>query len=161
MTRQQAVPSWTQDDRSRRWNEEARFFDHLAADLDDGALKIDPLALERYTRPALRKRFNKEFRFHLLRPLQGKTVLDVGCGDGLNSVMLAKMGASVTGLDISPGAIDAAQRRAALNGVSERTRFVCAPAETADLEPDSFDIVWGAAILHHVLDDLDVGLPHP
>lgn len=101
-----------------------------------------------------------EFRFRVLRPLAGKTLLDVGCGDGLNAMLFAKMGTHVTGLDISPGAIDVARRRAELNGVSERTNFICAPAELADLAPNSFDIVWGDAILHHVLGDLELVLQH-
>ena len=160
MTTQSAPRTSTLEERSRRWDEEARFFDHLAADVDESTLFIDPLALQRYSRPVLRKRFNKEFRFRLLGPLEGKTLLDIGCGDGLNAVMLAKMGARVTGLDISPGAIDVAHRRAELNGVSERMTFICAPAEIADLAPDSFDIIWGDAILHHVLGDLEEVLQH-
>ncbi len=146
--------------RQERWAEEARFFDDLADKVNDSELPIDPLALERYSRPVLRNRFNREFRFSLLHPLEGKTLLDVGCGDGLNAVMFAKMGARVTGLDISPGAVRLARRRSALNGVSERTTFICAPVEVADLGPDSFDIVWGDAILHHVLDDLELVLQH-
>lgn len=147
-------------DREKRWKEEARFFDDLAQKVDESALTIDPLALQRYTRAVLRKRFNKEFRFRLLGTLAGKLLLDVGCGDGLNAVMFAKMGAHVTGLDVSSGAIQVARRRAEVNGVSERTTFICAPVETADVAPDSFDIVWGDAILHHVLDDLDLVLRH-
>src|SRR5882672_5661141 len=94
--------------RNDRWEEEARFFDDLAENLDDSELFLDPLALERYSRPDLRKRFNKEFRYRILGQLAGKTLLDVGCGDGLNAVTFAKMGARVTGLDISPGAIQVA-----------------------------------------------------
>jgi len=155
-----ALQTSTPEERSRRWDEEARFFDHLADGVDDSTLTIDPLALQRYSRPVLRKRFNQEFRFLTLGSLAGKTLLDIGCGDGLNAVMFAKMGAHVTGLDISAGAIRVAQRRAELNGVSTQTHFICAPIETAHLSADSFAIVWGDAILHHVLGDLDLVLHH-
>jgi 2-polyprenyl-3-methyl-5-hydroxy-6-metoxy-1,4-benzoquinol methylase len=138
-----------------RRDEEDRLFDQAARNVDGHRLGIDPLVLERYARPALRRRFNKEFRFRTLGNLAGKTVLDVGCGDGLNAVLLAKRGARVTGLDDSPAATERARRRARVNGVSERTVFVCAPVETADLPADSFDIVWGDEFLHRVLDDLE------
>jgi 2-polyprenyl-3-methyl-5-hydroxy-6-metoxy-1,4-benzoquinol methylase len=132
-----------------------RFFDRTARDVGRRRLPVDPLVLDRYRRPALRRRFNKEFRFRVLGPLAGQRVLDVGCGDGLNAILLAKMGARVTGLDISAGAVEVARRRAEVNGVSERTTFVCAPVETAEFAPDSFDIIWGDEILQVVLDDLD------
>lgn len=160
MTTTSAVRTSTPEERSLRWDKEARFFDNIAADVDESTLHIDPLALQRYTQPVLRKRFNKELRFRILGSLAGKNLLDVGCGDGLNAVMFAKMGARVTGLDISPGAIGVARRRAELNGVSERTTFICAPLEMADLPADQFDIVWGDAILHHVLADLELVLEH-
>jgi 2-polyprenyl-3-methyl-5-hydroxy-6-metoxy-1,4-benzoquinol methylase len=154
-----AVPDG-QSHREERWKEEARFFDELARNVDESTLTIDPLALQRYSRAVLRNRFNKEFRFRLLGQLMGKRLLDIGCGDGLNAVMFAKMGAHVTGLDVSSGAIQLARRRAEVNGVSERTTFICAPVENADLAPDSFDIVWGDAILHHVLAELELVLQH-
>lgn len=87
-----------------RWEEEAAFFDRQAARVDESTLPIDPLALRRYARPSPRRRFNKEFRFRLLGRLEGRSLLDVGCGDGLNVAMFAKMGASVTGIDVSRGA---------------------------------------------------------
>ena len=141
--------------REERWSEEAAFFDRAAQGVDTASLVLDPIAFGRYTRPKLRRRFSKEYRFHLLGDLQGRTLLDVGCGDGLNAVMMARMGARVTGVDVSPGALDLARRRAEVNGVADRVRFLCAPIEQAALPPREFDIVWGDGILHHVLDDLD------
>jgi len=138
-----------------RWGQEAAFFDRQAARVGDMALPIDPLAFRRYTRPAPRRRFNKEFRFRVLGNLAGRRVLDVGCGDGLNMTMFAKMGADVTGIDVSPGALDVAHRRAEVNGVADSVRLVCSPIETADLPDASFDVVWGDGILHHVLDELE------
>lgn len=146
--------------RERRWNEEAAFFDRAAERVETASLILDPLALQRYSRTVLRRRFNKEYRFRVLGPLQGKALLDVGCGSGQNSVMLARMGARVTGIDVSPGAIDVARRRAAVNGVADRIRFLCTPIEKAPLVDGEFDIVWGDGILHHVLDDLELVVNH-
>ena len=146
--------------RERRWDQEAAFFDRLAQRVETTSLAIDPLTLRRYSRPVLRRRFNKEYRFKVLGSVEGKALLDVGCGSGQNSVLLARMGAFVTGVDVSPVAIEVARRRAAVNGVAERVRFVCSPIEKADLPDREFDIVWGDGFLHHVLDDLDLVMSH-
>ena len=142
--------------REERWRQEAAFFDDVARREGDEALPIDALALRRYTRPRLRRRFHNEFRFRLMGDLTGRSILDVGCGDGHNAVLFARMGAKVTGIDVSPKAIDVARRRAEVNGVSERVTFIAAPIETVDLPDDAFDLVWADAILHHVLDELEL-----
>lgn len=146
--------------REERWREEAAFFDAEAERAGNVSLRLDPLAVQRYTSPRLKRRFNKEFRFRIMGSLEGKRVLDVGCGDGLNSVMLATMGARVTGVDISAKTIELARRRAEENGVADRIDFICSPIETADLPARSFDIVWGDSVLHHVLDELESTLDH-
>jgi 2-polyprenyl-3-methyl-5-hydroxy-6-metoxy-1,4-benzoquinol methylase len=138
-------------DREQRWREEASFFDKTAAEIE---LKpMDPLALRRYSGP-LRRRFSMEYRLRVPGGLRGKKVLDVGCGDGTNSILLARLGADVTGIDISPKLIEIARSRAQINQVAETCRFVCSPLETADLPANSFDIVWGDAILHHLIPEL-------
>lgn len=144
--------------RERRWAEEAAFFDAEAERRGASRLALDPLALARYSRSSPRRRFNKEFRFRLMGPLAGKRILDVGCGSGLNAVQFAKLGATVTGIDLSPGELAVARRSAEVNGVSDRTDFVCSPIEIADVPDGSFDIVWVDAVLHHVLDELELVL---
>ena len=62
-----------------------------------------------------------------MRDLRDKTVLDVGCGDGLNSDVLGLLGARVTGIDISSGAIQLAGERCSVNGVT--VEFICAPLD--------------------------------
>jgi 2-polyprenyl-3-methyl-5-hydroxy-6-metoxy-1,4-benzoquinol methylase len=141
--------------REERWKEEADFFDNEARRVQEGRLPLDPLALRRYSGSSLRKRFSMEFRFSLLGCLKGRSVLDVGCGDGLNAVIFAKLGAKVTGVDVSPGAVYLARRRAEVNGVADRAAFICSPIEMTELPNDSFDVVWGDGFLHHVVDDLD------
>ena len=71
----------------------------------------------------------------LLGDLRDKRVLDIGCcGEGTNSILLAKLGAQVTGVDISPKSIELAERRAEINQVTGSYRFLCSPLETAELE---------------------------
>jgi 2-polyprenyl-3-methyl-5-hydroxy-6-metoxy-1,4-benzoquinol methylase len=133
--------------------QEAEFFDRWA---DANAKRLeptDPAVVERYRRT--RGLSPKEYCFQLLGELRGKTILDVGCGEGEDAMILAKLGARVTGLDVSPGAIALATERAALNGVSDRVRFVCAALNAGDLPPRSFDVIWIDNVLHHVLDDLE------
>jgi 2-polyprenyl-3-methyl-5-hydroxy-6-metoxy-1,4-benzoquinol methylase len=132
---------------------EVEFFDRWADANAERLEPTDPAVLDRYRRP--RVLYAKEYCFRLLGDLRGKTILDVGCGEGEDAMILAKLGATVTGLDVSPGAIALAQQRAALNGVSDRTRFVCAPLNAGDLPPGSFDVIWIDNVLHHVLDDLE------
>ena len=51
----------------------------------------------------------------LLGPVRGLAVLDVGCGDGVLASALARRGAQVTGLDMDPKMLAAAERRARAN----------------------------------------------
>lgn len=140
-------------ERQERWREEASFFDKTATAIQ--VKPMDALALQRYGGP-LRRRFSMEYRFRLSGGLRGKNVLDVGCGDGANAVLLARLGANVTGIDISPKSIEIARSRAEINQVVKSCRFVCSPMETADLPADSFDVIWGDAVLHHLIRELPV-----
>lgn len=137
--------------RDERWRTESSFFDAQAARRE--VAPLDPRTLQRYSEN-LRPRFFKDFRIQLLGPLKGKRILDVGCGDGVNAVLLAKLGADVTGIDISPGAIALARQKAEVDGLTANCRFLCGPAEEMDLPRASFDIIWGDAILHHIISDL-------
>jgi 2-polyprenyl-3-methyl-5-hydroxy-6-metoxy-1,4-benzoquinol methylase len=143
------------DKQQQRWQSETKFFDAWAEKASARIAPLDPLTLARYGARRPRRRFNKEFRFRILGALRGRRVLDVGCGEGVNAVLLAKLGASVTGIDISPKAIDLARRRAQANGVADRATFLCSPLEKANLPPASFDVVWADAILHHLISELD------
>lgn len=80
--------------------------------------------------------------------LHGKCILDYGCGHGMASVVLARQGASVTAFDLSPGYVHEAEERTAANCV--RVRFVVADGEALPFDDNSFDCVWGNAVLHHL-----------
>jgi 2-polyprenyl-3-methyl-5-hydroxy-6-metoxy-1,4-benzoquinol methylase len=87
-----------------------------------------------------------------LGDVAGKQVLDLGCGDGWFSSILAKRGATVTGFDISTNAVRAAARRAAVNDVADRCAFLTASCYALPFADRSFDLVVGQSILHHVSD---------
>lgn len=86
-----------------------------------------------------------------LRVDPGMRVLDVGCGVGRWSLLLAARGAEVTGVDLSPTMIGEARRRAAAAGLAERCRFLVQDSSSLDLGA-SFDLVLGVTMLQHILD---------
>lgn len=90
----------------------------------------------------------------LLGDVRGQEVLDYGCGHGMAGVVLARRGACVTAFDLSPGYVAEAEARARANGVEQRMTFLQASAEHLPFAADSFDAIWGHAILHHL--DLDL-----
>jgi SAM-dependent methyltransferase len=86
--------------------------------------------------------------FDALGDVRGLRVLDLGCGHGMASVVLARRGAVVTACDLSPGYVREARARADANGVQPRL-LVC-NAERLPFADASFERIWGNAILHHL-----------
>jgi ubiquinone biosynthesis O-methyltransferase len=81
----------------------------------------------------------------LLGDVRGRSVLDVGCGDGDLAVELWKRGANVTGIDVSREMIEAARSRARREGAE--IEFIVAPAEGIPFASERFDIVAAVTIL--------------
>lgn len=63
---------------------------------------------------------------------------------------MAKRGAKVTGIDISPKMIELSLRNASFNDVNENTQFLEMSAQNMKLENDTFDFVVGLGALHHL-----------
>jgi len=85
--------------------------------------------------------------------IKGMKVLDVGCGPGINSLRLAKMGFDVTGVDISKLAIVEAQKRAKSEGIE--ILFKVGDIENLPFEDEEIDICFCGAVLHH-FQNLDI-----
>lgn len=92
------------------------------------------------------------FRYMLKRlgPVHGQKVLDYGCGTGWLGVYLALQGAHVDGFDVSGKLIEIANKRARANGVEHLCQFRKMMAESLEYSDESFDLVAGISILHHV-----------
>jgi 2-polyprenyl-6-hydroxyphenyl methylase/3-demethylubiquinone-9 3-methyltransferase len=87
--------------------------------------------------------------------LNGKHVLDVGCGGGLLSEAMARAGANVTGIDLAPLTIEVAELHALGSGA--RVRYVRQSAEGHALEhPQAYDVITCMEMLEHVPDPYSV-----
>jgi 2-polyprenyl-3-methyl-5-hydroxy-6-metoxy-1,4-benzoquinol methylase len=80
--------------------------------------------------------------------LKGKTVLDVGCGNGDSSLAFAKLGANVIAVDNSKVGIETLKSRCESLGIENVRPVVCDAMAIDSLGP--CDFVFGAMILHHL-----------
>jgi 2-polyprenyl-6-hydroxyphenyl methylase/3-demethylubiquinone-9 3-methyltransferase len=125
---------------------------------------VDPAELQKFS--ILAHRWwdkNSEFKpLHEINPLrlkfidstvdlQGKRVLDVGCGGGILSESMSQKNADVTGIDLGEKALKVAQLHSLESGVKIDYRLI-AVEELAQQEPESFDVVTCMEMLEHVPD---------
>jgi len=88
-------------------------------------------------------------------PLQGKTVLDVGCGGGLLSEGMAARGAEVTGIDLGEKALSVAKLHLHESGLKVDYRLISAEAMALEM-PAHFDAVTCLEMLEHVPDPASI-----
>ena len=87
--------------------------------------------------------------------VKGKRAIDIGCGGGLVSEGLARMGAQVTGIDMATKALAVAKLHALETNVVVDYREATAEAMAAEL-PEQFDVVTCLEMLEHVPDPASV-----
>ena len=87
--------------------------------------------------------------------LQGKRVLDVGCGGGILAESIYKAGATVTGIDLSSKALKVAELHQLESGTSVRYLTISAE-DLAKEESQSYDVVTCMEMLEHVPDPSSV-----
>ncbi|MET3355165.1 UNVERIFIED_ORG: 2-polyprenyl-6-hydroxyphenyl methylase/3-demethylubiquinone-9 3-methyltransferase [Xanthobacter viscosus] len=128
-------------------------FDALGAQWWDEKGKMAPLhamnpARLAFLRDALVRHFSRDAR--ALRPLKGLSILDIGCGGGLLSEPLARMGGQVRGIDPAPGNVDIARTHAAASGLA--VDYEAVTAEELASRGDRFDVVVALEVVEHVAD---------
>jgi 2-polyprenyl-6-hydroxyphenyl methylase / 3-demethylubiquinone-9 3-methyltransferase len=101
-----------------------------------------------YVRDQLCALYDRDAR--MLGSLDGLDLLDVGCGGGLLSEPLARLGAQVTGVEPAEESIAVAQRHAAEAGL--RIDYQARAAEDLLAEGRSFDAVIASEVIEHVND---------
>ena len=92
---------------------------------------------------------------HLLRLVdfdgaRGRTVLEVGCGAGVDLARFARGGAEVTGVDLSASAIELARANFEQQGLPGR--FEVADGERLPFEDNTFDIVYAHGVVQYTAD---------
>ncbi len=81
--------------------------------------------------------------------LHGRRVLDIGCGGGVLAEALARMGAKVVGIDLSPDLLGIAAAHAHAGGLTIEYCEISAE-QLAGQQPGTFDIVTCMELLEHV-----------
>ncbi|PZO76641.1 MAG: bifunctional 3-demethylubiquinol 3-O-methyltransferase/2-polyprenyl-6-hydroxyphenol methylase [Mesorhizobium amorphae] len=135
---------------------EVERFSRLAAEWWNPAGKFKPLhkfnpVRLAYIRDEVAARFGRDIRAE--KPLAGLRILDIGCGGGLMSEPMARLGADVVGADASATNIEVARLHAAQSGLAIDYRATTAEA-LADAG-ETFDVVLNLEVVEHVS---DVGL---
>lgn len=131
-------------------------------------LNVDPAELQKFAALA-HSWWDHESEFkplHEINPLRlnyidqlvglnGKQVLDVGCGGGILCESMALRGATVTGIDLGKKALNVAKLHQLESGVAVDYREL-AVEQLAELQPESFDVVTCMEMLEHVPDPASV-----
>lgn len=86
----------------------------------------------------------------LIGDIRGRDVLELGCGHGDLTMQLIDAGAQVVATDLSPGMVKAARERIARHRPESHAKLVTNSAERSEFAAESFDLVVGKWIIHHV-----------
>jgi SAM-dependent methyltransferase len=106
--------------------------------------------IRRHDSPPKDTVFPLEYAFHLLGDLRGKVVVDLGCGEGTNTIILAALGARVISVDISEVSLEVASRRACANGVVGSVTLVHSDAAGIPIRDAIADHVLCSSALHYM-----------
>lgn len=106
--------------------------------------------LETVVNPGRVGYFKRIITEELRLPTREMNALEVGCGGGILSEQIARMGFNTTGMDPSNPAVEAAKRHAELSGLS--IKYVPGSGENLPFANASFDVLFCCDVLEHVKD---------
>jgi cyclopropane fatty-acyl-phospholipid synthase-like methyltransferase len=132
------------------WNSEADAFERIYSH-EKSKLST---TLDKIFRKDMYERY--VFTIKNCEPVEGRTFLDVGCGNGMYSIELGKKGAShVVGIDISPVMLGRCEESARKEGLEDRVTFL--QTDLLEYKPDSdFDVSYGIGLFDYISDSLPV-----
>ena len=84
--------------------------------------------------------------------VEGRSILEVGCGRGATLLEFARRGANVVGLDYSEEALAVCRRAESQNGIAGQARFVHGDATNLPFPAESFDFVFSVGLVEHFQD---------
>lgn len=133
--------------------EEIEKFSRMAEDWWNPAGKFKPLhkfnpVRIKYIKDKIAENFS--VNENQVKPLQGLNILDIGCGGGLLSVPLTRLGANVTGIDASEKNIKIAKVHAEKEDL--QIEYLNTSAEDLAKSGRQFDIVLNMEVIEHVAD---------
>lgn len=128
--------------RTQKQRHEETFHDHYAK-----TLGVDDITV--FTKPSAGYQELQKTE-HIFGTVQGKKILDLGCGCGETAVFWARKGAQVEAIDISRGMIALTKKLTRKYGVTRNCHAKQMTAENLTFKSNSFDYIFGDGILHHV-----------
>lgn len=129
-----------QSDLERRLDAERKFHNQKFVDNE----RVNPI----YDLPKPAYAF---YRGEIMARVKGKRVLEYGCGEDSYATKLIEWGAAeVVSIDISDEAVEQLEEWAAEDGLSDRISCRRMNAEELEFPDNSFDMIVGRAILHHL-----------
>jgi SAM-dependent methyltransferase len=132
--------------------EQAHFDEHYADEAARGIAVLSDYDKVRYTDPPAHTIFPREYYYHLLAPLKGKSVMEIAAGNGIDAALLTHNGADLAAYDLSPESIQMVQRRCQVNGTADRLTTQVTGDFDAAFPGQTFDHIVGYAALHHLPD---------
>ena len=112
-----------------------------------------------YYEPSAIRHYDKAIArmIRMMNPSKDSPVLDAGCGTGVHSIRVAKLGYKVKAIDISNTALEESRRLAQQAGVSDQIDFEQADVTQLQFPDDTFETIFSWGVLIHV-PDMEKGL---